>query len=305
MDKMYEQKIKFVVKELAGDLLLLDKGDKIKPISHFQEKYKVARGTIQNAYAFLKENGAVDFDGKGRTGLFIKEINYSKLQSYCMTGSLMGVMPMSNTITSQGLATALYKALNNIDCDLVYMRGGKKRIRMVMDSKCHFAVCSLNTAQIAMTEGCDAKILYNFGPNSFLPRHIIIFKDSSQNTIQPGMRVAYDPTSVDHCNIMDVLLKDIEGVQRVTIKAYQTMRALRDGVIDAALWNIDEALEDKNSHLHYVFVDCMDTEKFTTAVLIVKYGDIAIEKILLNYINPEQIKKIQKSVIRGEIYADF
>ena len=43
---------------LALDLLSKNAGDRIQPISEYQEKFGVSRGTVQNAFTYLKECGA-------------------------------------------------------------------------------------------------------------------------------------------------------------------------------------------------------------------------------------------------------
>lgn len=299
------QKMQYVVKEMANDFIILEVGDRIQPISYYQNKYQVARGTIQNAIAFLRNEEAIILKGKGHSGTFVEKINYAKLQKYCMSGSLLGVMPLSNSITSQGLATAFYKSLENINCDLVYTRGAKTRIQMVTDEKCQFAVCSLNAAEIALKSNINIKILFNFGPNSYMPRHVLVFKDHTKNKIEPNMKVAYDSSSTDQNGIIDILTEGTDKIQLVKVKAYQTISAVKKGIIDVGLWNIDEVIENKDSDLHYVYIDNSLTTKFSTAVLVIKNGDEANEKVLTKYIDVDRVRRIQQDVKDRKIDADF
>ena len=50
---------------LALDLLSKNTGDRIQPISEYQEKFGVSRGTVQNAFTYLKECGAVVLEHHG------------------------------------------------------------------------------------------------------------------------------------------------------------------------------------------------------------------------------------------------
>ena len=50
---------------LALDLLSKNAGDRIQPISEYQEKFGVSRGTVQNAFTYLKECGAVKLEHHG------------------------------------------------------------------------------------------------------------------------------------------------------------------------------------------------------------------------------------------------
>ncbi len=50
---------------LALDLMSRDTGERLLPISEYQEKFGVSRGTIQNAFACLKESNAVVLENHG------------------------------------------------------------------------------------------------------------------------------------------------------------------------------------------------------------------------------------------------
>lgn len=59
------QKIGLVKNLLALDLMSRNAGDRILPISEYQDKFGVSRGTIQNAFACLKECNAVTLENHG------------------------------------------------------------------------------------------------------------------------------------------------------------------------------------------------------------------------------------------------
>ena len=54
------QKKGVTISNVASSLLSRNAGDRIPPISYYQEEYGVSRGTIQNAFRYLKEAGAVE-----------------------------------------------------------------------------------------------------------------------------------------------------------------------------------------------------------------------------------------------------
>ena len=53
------QKIGVTISNLALNLLSKNVGDRIWPISQYQEEFGVSRGTMQNAFRYLEEKGAV------------------------------------------------------------------------------------------------------------------------------------------------------------------------------------------------------------------------------------------------------
>ena len=54
------QKKGVTISNVASSLLSRNTGDRIPSISYYQEEYGVSRGTIQNAFRYLKEAGAVE-----------------------------------------------------------------------------------------------------------------------------------------------------------------------------------------------------------------------------------------------------
>lgn len=303
MQDIILQKSKYVIKELAEDFLLLEPGERINSISYYQERFKVARGTVQNALTYLKQQGAISLTGRGRNGEFVQDINYSKLQSLCLPGTILGVMPLSYSITSQGLASGLYQALKKIDCNLVYTRGATIRIQMVLERKCQFAICSRNSADIALQQGLPIKILFDFGAGTYLPEHALVFRQPNKNRIESLMKVAYDPNSNDQRDLIDILTKDVHNIHLVKIRTFQTLNALRSGEIDVGIWNIDELL--LSTDLHYCRIDPSLTEKFSTAMLITAADNRSVERMLKRYIDVEAVLKIQQDVKLGRAFADF
>ena len=67
------------------------------------------------------------------------------------------------------------------------------------------------------------------------------------------MKVAYDDSSTDQNGIIDILMEGIDNIQLIKIKAYQTISAVKKGIIDVGLWNIDEMIDKKYYDLHYVY----------------------------------------------------
>ena len=74
------QKKGVTISNVASSLLSRNAGDRIPPISYYQEEYGVSRGTIQNAFRYLKEAGAVELVSHGHMGTYIEKIDYVKLQ---------------------------------------------------------------------------------------------------------------------------------------------------------------------------------------------------------------------------------
>ena len=72
-----------VINAIASDFLKKSVGDKVSSISEYQEELEVARGTVQNAISYLKNEGAFKLISKGHQGSFQKLImKYCNLMHY-------------------------------------------------------------------------------------------------------------------------------------------------------------------------------------------------------------------------------
>ena len=71
------QKKGVTISKLALNLLSKDVGDRIAPISYYQEEFQVSRGTMQNAFNYLKDIGAVTLAHHGHQGTYIEALDYA------------------------------------------------------------------------------------------------------------------------------------------------------------------------------------------------------------------------------------
>ncbi|HPX32221.1 MAG TPA: GntR family transcriptional regulator YhfZ [Erysipelotrichaceae bacterium] len=300
------QKIEKVIKGIATDLLLLKVGDRLTPISNYQEKYGVARGTVQNAISFLKKKHAIELEGKGHSGTFIRKIDYSTLQEYSSRKRIMGVLPILSSYTFYGLSTALNLLLRDLNCDFAYSRGSESRIRMVVDGNCEFAICSKLSANMAIESGLNIKILANFGKKSYHSNHALVFRNHSKTKIEPGMKILIDTKSIDHAVLINNLIKDINGVILVKTRFSQTLQFLKKEKIDVSLWNYDELGLTGFEGFNVVPLEIgPELEDLSTAVMIVRSDDEFCDKVLRKYIDLSEFSRIQKGVIEKIIEPNW
>lgn len=294
------QKIGVTIEKLALDLLSKNVGDRIQPISQYQEDFAVSRGTIQNAIRYLEEAGAVNLTHHGHQGTYIAGLDYGKLQENCLRKGLMGIMPLPYSATYEGFATAIYEQLKDLRFNMAYARGAAGRIDLVVSGAYQFAVSSQYAAEYAIDSGKEIEVVLNFGTGSFLSQHVLLFRDVTMDGIVDGMRVAYDSDSLDQSKITQNLVKG-KKVELVGIRTQQTIAALRAGIIDAGVWNYDDILENHHlEELKVVFLDASEYNKlFSTAVLLVRKDGGYLKEVLKKYINVKQTMEILEDVRNG------
>ena len=268
MGGLLYQKIGIAVNRLAQDLLTRQAGDRIPSISEYQEKLQVSRGTIQNGLAYLKENGAITLISRGHLGTYIEQLDYRRLQECSFNKELLGSMPLPYSLSYQGLATALFQVLSPYAFNLVYARGSESRLKLLSSDVCQFTICSRYAAQEAIRCHSDIEIALDLGPGTYLTRHVLIFRDPAKERIESGMRVAYDRASLDHRHLTEMFTAGIRNITFVELKAHQTIRAIREGQIDAGVWNLDEIVESGYEDLNVVPIPHFtDSVAFSSAVL--------------------------------------
>lgn len=300
------QKIGIAVNRLAQDLLARQEGDRIPSISEYQEKLQVSRGTIQNGLNYLKESGAVTLVSRGHLGTFIERMDYRRLQECSFNKELMGTMPLPYSTLYQGLATALYRSLKPYAFNLLYSRGAESRLKLLTAGMCQFTVCSRYAAEEAIRCHTDVEIAVDLGPETYLTRHVLIFRERGKTDIESGMRVGYDPASVDHRHLTERICAGVRNVHLVDMKAHQTIRAILSGEIDAGVWNLDDILESGHEGLNVVPIrQFTDLTAFTSAVLVIRRGDESTAQLLRQYVQEEFIRRIQDAVRCGTLEADY
>ena len=294
------QKIGVTIEKLALDLLSKNVGDRIQPISQYQEDFAVSRGTIQNAIRYLEEAGAVNLTHHGHQGTYIAGLDYGKLQENCLRKGLMGIMPLPYSATYEGFATAIYEQLKDLRFNMAYARGAAGRIDLVVSGAYQFAVSSQYAAEYAIDSGKEIEVVLNFGTGSFLSQHVLLLRDVTMDGIVDGMRVAYDSDSLDQSKITQNLVKG-KKVELVGIRTQQTIAALRAGIIDAGVWNYDDILENHHlEELKVVFLGASEYNRlFSTAVLLVRKDGGYLKEVLKKYINVKQTMEILEDVRNG------
>lgn len=295
------QKKGVTISKLALNLLSKDVGDRIAPISYYQEEFQVSRGTMQNAFNYLKEIGAVRLTHHGHQGTYIEALDYARLQENCVQQEIMGIMPLPYSTTYEGFATAVYAQLDRLKFNMAYARGAVGRIQLVESGTYQFAVTSQYAAEHAIDRGREIECLMNFGPGSYLSRHVLLLRDQKAEGIRDGMKVAYDQDSLDQSCITKNLIRG-KKVEKVNIRTQQTISALLDGTIDAGIWNYDGTIESSSiSQLKMVSLkDDEYNNRFSTAVIVIKEGDTYLAQLLEKHIHVDVTLKILDEVRSGE-----
>lgn len=306
MNEALYQKTGLIVSRLALELLAMKIGDRIPSISNYEHKFEVARGTIQNAFAYLKQQNALKIQNKGKLGSYIIDINYHILQQYSFKDTLMGIMPLPYSKLYEGLATALYDSLKaeSINFNMAYVRGAQARIQMVANGSYHFAVCSAFAARRAMEQKLPVNVVCNLGDYTYVSKHVLVMRQDAAGKIEDGMRIGIDMNSIDQRELTIQLVKN-HPVTLIEMHSHQIVTNIKQGVIDAGVWNFDEIHERGESRLKVIDINDESAKGYTQACIVIHNDNQHVQKLLLDRLDTRQIKEIQKKVCDGTLIPSY
>lgn len=293
------------VQKLALEILSTAPGERLATIAFYSSKFKLGRGTIQLALNYLEEQGAVKLERRGHLGTFVVAVDYNKLWLAGNLRSLTGVMPLPYSRRYEGLATGLYQVFRSagIPFNLAYMRGSSNRIESLKRHQYDFAVISKLAAEEAPG---DIEIVVEFGKESYVSGHRVLFASSEDTHIRDGMKVGIDTSSQDH-----VILTKAEcsgyNVEFVEMPYSQVIRSLLAKRIDAAIWNVDEVIERgypiRFSHPSSQEASRLD-DKGTVAV-VVSLKDNPVSNLLKSVIHVEKVLELQRMVLAEKLLPNY
>lgn len=296
----------YIITSLSKEFLAKEEGDRIDTVAQFAEKYSLARGTVQSAMKFLSDVHAVSIDRRGHLGSYLTKIDYIKLLQVSDINFIVGVMPLPYTKRYEGLATGLYNSelALKFSVNLAYMRGAINRLESLLQDRYDFAVMSKLAADHFIAEGYPIEVLINFGRDTYVGNHAMVFHDPSAQTIQHKMKIGIDTTSRDQELITKKIVKDMD-VELINMP-YNSLKAkLQSGEIDAAVITLDEAKFNGMNYSTALVDDILDNHKNTEAVIVVKKDKKEISKILEKYIEKESVLDFQQKVIENEIIPNY
>lgn len=292
---------------IAKELLELEEGQRIPRVSDFTEKLGLGRGTVQGAIKVLEDLHAIQLESRGHLGTFLRKRDVNLLYEIAGIGPIIGVMPLPYSRRYEGLATGMIEELQNLNIKvgLAYMRGAVPRIEALKSRRYDFSIMSLLAAEEAVRKFDGLEIIRDFGPESYVSSHKIFFSNQKFNSIQDGMRVGIDYSSVDQA---EITLRECKGKQIELIESgyMQLFSMLREGTIDAAVWNADE----ENTLQTFPSSEFKSQEakelaaKATTAVVIVETARNEIKERVQD-LHIERVTHIQRLVVEGKKYPHY
>lgn len=239
----------------------------------------------------------------------IEGFNYLALWKASGYGTVIGLMPLPVSVRLEGLATGLHKCFSDagIPFRLAFMRGATNRVDTLLDGVCDFIVISKMAARLDMEKGLPLSLIHEYGLQSYVKEHVAVFRDPSSIKITKGMRVALDPVSIDQTILTSYECEGLE-VEFVETPYAQTFQKIRENLLDAAIWTLDE-MEERS--LGYNVQPLSDKSprrvagEDTVAVAATSRAKIELGGLIQQLVNFGEVETMQRQVLDKSIRPSY
>lgn len=292
---------------LARYLVRVEEGSRLLPIRKLAAQYGTSTGSISEALTELENLGALKRERRGHLGSFLVERSLSKLWTIAETDPLVVAFPLPSGPRLEGLATALKMVLTKAGMDVyfIYIRGSHTRLKAMEEDRCHAAIMSAFAADELY--GDEENIAVRLAPGSYVSAHCVFYRRHDKSE-KRKLRVAIDRDSHDIERLTELEFAD-QDVQFVPITYVQIPRHLREGHVDAAVWNLDDMsmhLGDQIAHrpLSEKVRDAVG-ERTTAAAIVTRPDGDTTRPVFDGILDVQRIGEIQEKVMSGEIVPEY
>ncbi|WP_302821087.1 YhfZ family protein [Fusobacterium ulcerans] len=286
-------KLQKAITGLSKYILSREIENNLDTIVNYSENLELSLGTIQKALKELTDIKAVDLKKKGKYGTVIENINYKKLLEILKINYLLCVMPITYSQRYKKIMDNITNSLKiPIPLYFSHMRGGYVRQKLIEEGVYHFGVVSKLAAQNAIDSGFNLEIIEEFGPRTYVTKHVILKRKDCK-----VINVGKDSESNDHIFLTNFNFQKNENIKIIDIKYSEVIENLIAKKIDTAIWNYDDVL-DKMIHLekHGIVIEELNENEgnllATESVIVIKKGNEVIKNIFKKFFDKEKFKLI-------------
>ncbi|KAA9243626.1 GntR family transcriptional regulator [Lactobacillus mulieris] len=286
---------------LAKKYFIMRPHDRVPTVQELSKEAGISLGTMQTARDILKKEGAVLTVSKGHLGTYIEKINHKKLLLYLKNSDIVGSLPLPYTKKYEGLATAIYQSFLNSDMpvNLFYMNGSKHRLSGLKEGRSDFIITSGLTANYLVKHNPNLEIYLKLPKGTYVSTHVLIFKKGKKPEIKDGAKIGVDENSIDYVLLTKSILEQ-HKIHLVPMPYNQIVKNIINGVIDYAIWNKDEIIE-QNYPVSYQELSDVATVEASEAAIVGKQNNVFVKTILRKTLSTKHLVLTQNKVISGEV----
>lgn len=280
---------------LSRYLLTVREGDRLRTIEDLADEFSLSVGVVQNSMKALESTDSIRVERRGRNGTVLTQRNMTTLLQQADFGNLVCAMPLPYTRLYEGLASGLKMQFTQLPLYFAHMRGASIRIDCLIAGMYDMAVVSRLAADSYLQKG-EVLEVFNLGPHSYVDCHQVICRQGEYNNIQ---RVGFDANSPDQRLLNDVAFAGRE-IEWIETPYNDCLHDIEHGVIDAAIWNIDNFNTVKGLESHKLEGDPL-YHQATEAVILVRNDNVVLLRLLNMLVDVNRLLAHQQSVLQGDI----
>ncbi len=295
-----------IMQKIAEALLFIEIDERIPKVGDLSSEFNVGRGTIQTILKKLEDLDCVKLESRGHLGTFLREKNINNLLNYSGISQITAVMPLPYSKKYEGLATGLTYEFEqlNLSFNIAFMIGDKLRLNGLKEGRYDLALVSRFSALEELKNRSELSVALDFGAQTYVSNHAIIFSDPLKTTITDGMKIGIDDCSTDQVTLTNAETEE-KKVEYVKLNYMHLLPNLRANNIDATIWSIDEIDKDYFHTQPLSSAKAIQYEKeMSKAVCLIQKENRKMEYIL-SLLSKEKIVKIQSLVEEGNFIPRY
>lgn len=295
MSRAFIKKEGIALVSLSRYLLTVKEGERLRTIEDLSDEFSLSVGVVQNSMKVLESAGSVRLERRGRNGTVLTHRNMPTLLQQADFGNLVCAMPLPYTRLYEGLASGLKQQFTQLPLYFAHMRGAGMRIDCLIEGMYDMAVASRLAADSYLLRG-EVLEVFNLGAHSYVDCHQLICRQGEYNDIQ---RVGFDANSPDQRLLNEIAFAGRE-VEWIETPYNDCLHDIEHGVIDAAIWNIDNSNAIKGLEAHRLEGDPRYYQA-TEAVILVRNDNVVLLRLLNMLVDVNRLLAHQHSVVQGDI----
>ena len=297
-------KHRLAVMRLSRDLLSTKLDEQLKTVDYYEEALSVSRGTVQKAMQFLIEQRCIETQFRGHLGTYLLMKDEKKLWEFSGFGVLSGSMPLPLNNLSAGLATGICDCmkLSKTPFNFVFVQGSRTRMNGLQLGKYDFIVASRLTESVLRKSFEDIECVMELPGCTYGGRYVLLFADPKQKTVEDGMTIAVDPTSVDQFYLTQELCKGKKRIRYFETTYVDTRYSVKRGEADVTVSRLDvlEYFEMGSEHVKELNIPGFtkkEVDAFTNSMILARKDNYGLKEILQQVLRPTVISNAQRKVM--------
>lgn len=300
-----EQYKKFwlIITAISRNLLNKEIGDRLPTIKEYTEAFQSSRGIVQNAIQILQDEKALAIERKGKMGTYITDLNIPVLFEMADMKFITGSMPTPLNPHLAGLATGICSSMHScpVPFTFAFVQGAGNRVQALDRNIYDFIVVSESTAATHLEQFPDLKVIATLQESIYSTPYVLYTHHPQIQGIQPGDRVAVDPTCTDQFMLTNTLCESID-VTYVTCSYTSTRAKFMAGEVDCVIYRDEEWADNSKK---FPIKAAAEAEGYLRPTILVNSKNYGLDNILLKYLKDSLIAKRQQDVVDGVMEAQF